>query len=268
MRGSWRRRFLHTKEVGHGSCEHRGVPRPRALAAAPRPDRRRSVRAGRAAGGGDGPQARPVRDQRPHGHRDRRRRQGPVRGRGRVGHRLRQGRVQPQGLQRHGLVPALHRREVRRLRVDRRRLVHRLRQGRARGGRPRRAQHQRVPGHQRLGEARQPAAHRDQHHRRHRLGDHAVLRDHRHHLRERSAQVGRLRPGDHDHAGHQRPRADDDPAAADRCLHGLRHPRPRHRELHEPRGDALDHARVPARRADGRGEPARGGGQPAQRRRP
>ncbi len=186
---------------------------------------------------------------------------------GRVGDRLRQGRVQPQGLQRHGLVPALHRREVRRLRLDRRRLVHRLRQGCAGRGRPRRAQHQRVPGHQRVGEARQPAAHRDQHHGRDRLGDHAVLRDHRHHLRERAAQVGRLRPGDHHHAGHQRPRADDDPAAADRRLHGLRHPGPRHRELHQPRGHALDHARVPARGADGRGEPARGRGQPAQRRR-
>ena len=89
--------------------------------------------------------------------------------------------------------------------------------------------------------AGQPAADRDQHHGRHRVGDHARLRHHRHDVRQRAVQVGRLRQGMHDDAGHQRPGAHDDPAGRVRRLHGLRHDGPRLRGLRQPRPDALGH---------------------------
>ena len=50
-------------------------------------------------------------------------------------------------------------------------------------------------GHQHVRAARQPAADRDQHHRRDRLGDDAGLRHHRHDVGQRAVQVGRVRPG-------------------------------------------------------------------------
>ena len=185
-------------------------------------------------------------------------------GRGRGRDRLRQGGVQPQGLQRDGRAPALRRGGVRRLRVGRRRQLARRGQGRADRGRPRRAQHQRVRGHQHVREARQPAPDRDQHHQRDRLGDHAGLRDHRHHLGQRSVQVGRLRPRGHHHAGHQRPDADDDPAGRVRGLHGLRHAGPRLGVLRQPGAVRRRPAAGLAGRAAGRGEPARGLRQPAE----
>ena len=121
---------------------------------------------------------------------------------------LRQGRVQPQGLQRHGRGRALQREQLRLVRLHRRRLLARRLQGRPGLGRARRPQRQRVRGLQHVREPEEPAAHRGVHDGRHRLGDLVGLRHHRHHDGPgQPAQVRRLRRRLRDHAGHRRPGA-------------------------------------------------------------
>ena len=124
------------------------------------------------------------------------------------GRGLRQGGVQPQGLQRHGRGGALPAERVRQLRLHRRRLLPRRLQGRAHLGGPRRPQRQRVRGLQQVREPEEPAAHRRLHHGGHRLGDVLGLRHHRHHDRPgQPAQVRRLRRRLRGHAGDRRPGA-------------------------------------------------------------
>ena len=124
------------------------------------------------------------------------------------GRPVRQGRVQPQGLQRHGRRGAVPAERLRQLRLHRRRLLARRLQGRAHLGRARRPQRQRVRGLQQEREPEEPAAHRRLHHGGHRLGDLLGLRHHRHHDRPgQPAQVRGLRRRLGRHAGDRRPGA-------------------------------------------------------------
>ncbi len=224
----------------------------------------RCLRERRARGCGDGAQPRPVRHVGAQGNGHHRRVQDQLRERGRLGHGLRQGRVQPQGLQRHGRLQGVRRRRVRRLRFHRRRQLPRHDQGREGGGGARRQERQRVPGRERLRDAGQPGAHRDQHHGRDGVRDHAGLRDHGPLFAGCAAQVGWLRPGCHHDAGDQRPRAVHDPAARVRGLHWLRHYGPRLGVLRRPGAAPLDDPGCPGRRHAGAGEPARGHLQPQE----
>ncbi len=160
---------------------------------------------------------------------------------------------------------AFSRRRVRRVRLHRRR-SHRTTRPRALGSSAAHdgQERQRVPGRERLRDAGQPGAHRDQHDRGDGFGDDAGLRHHRPFVAGRAAQVGRFRPGgDHD-AGDQRPGVVHDAAAGVRGVHGLRHVGPRFGVLRRAGAAPLDYADSPRRDQADPGEPARGDLQPEE----